>query len=272
MIKHRSRQETVQEENKAVNAPETATIEPEIQGSKSVKVEADKIADEEVMIDYMKQSFSADDAKKKTKEHTEPKSAIPGDKPIGEIREEIAKSEASRSGDKFTFKDIHQIATFLINAFDGGISIMLNFLGRDNRVSVYTLPAETKRQLADQLSLIFVKYQVKFKIEFLFFITLLLAYMGPVGLVLKRRKDKSGKEPEPKRETPKREYIKKEPEVNNELHDEPPTPVAVKKEIVDLEMDFNPEEAIKPNQDTVIRSAPRTKNKGRKKAHNYLSE
>jgi len=164
--------------------------EPEIKGSKEVKVEADKVVDEKVRIDFMSESFSQDHASKKTKENTDiPKSSIPLDKKVGEIREDIKKAEESRGGDKFTFKDILQIATFLINAFDGGLGILLNFIAKDNRVSVYCLPAETKRQLSEQLALILIKYQVKFKIEFMFLITLIIAYIGPVGGALKHRKN-----------------------------------------------------------------------------------
>jgi len=206
-IKHRP---TADAQPDTVLSQKEVHDEPEVKGSKQVKVDADKIVDEKVTIDFMSDGFSQDHAKKKTKEHIEHKSSIPADKPVGEIREDIKKAEADRSGDKFTFKDILQIATFLINAFDGGISILLNFIARDNRVSVYSLPAETKRQLSEQLALILVKYQVKFKIEFLFFITLVLAYMGPVAGSLKRRKN--GPIEQPPKEKPK-----KDPVVNQEV-------------------------------------------------------
>lgn len=220
MIKHkRPTADTPTDEPVKESTPkaEPAKKEPEVMGSKQVKVEADKVVDEKVQIDFMGESFANEFASKKTKENTEPlKSSIPLDKKVGEIREDIAKSEAKRNGDQFTFKDILQIATFLINAFDGGIGILLNFIAKDNRVSVYTLPVETKRQLSEQLALILVKYQVKFKIEFLFFITLVLAYMGPVGGALKHRKsvaDGTGG-PQPRQGKPKKA---------NELPKDPPS-------------------------------------------------
>lgn len=192
MIKHKrpiadeSTTEPIKGESPKAEIPK---VETEVKGSKQVNVEVGKKIDEKVQIDFMGEKFAEEHASKKTKENTDQlKSSIPLDKKVGEIREDIAKSEAKRNGDQFTFKDILQIATFLINAFDGGIGILLNFIAKDNRVSVYTLPVETKRQLSEQLALILVKYQVKFKIEFLFFITLVLAYMGPVGGALKHRK------------------------------------------------------------------------------------
>lgn len=242
--------------------------EPEIQGQKKVKVEADKIADEEVMIDYMTQSHSANEASKKTKENTEYKSSIPGDKPVGEIREEIAASEAKRSGDKFTFKDIHQIATFLINAFDGGISILLNFIARDNRVSVYSLPVDTKRQLADQLALILVKYQVKFKIEFLFFITLLLAYMGPVGGALKSRKrnaepDGEKKKPgrPPGKTEPKEEPTKQEQTIINTSASAPLGNQEKKEPVNEAKVPNPVEEVFSNGEKPIVPTVPRTTNR-----------
>lgn len=210
-------------------APPAQTQQPEVKGSKQVKVEADKKVDEKVQIDFMSDSFSQDHASKKTKENTEtPKSSIPLDKKVGEIREDIAKSEAKRNGDQFTFKDILQIATFIINAIDGGFAILLNFIARDNRVSVYTLPAETKRQLADQLALILVKYQVKFKIEFLFLVTLILAYMGPVAGAIKNRKTAGDREPAkkgpPKKETTESVLKKEEPPKQEQTQQQAPPP------------------------------------------------
>lgn len=229
MIKHkRPTADTPTEEPTKEETPkaEIPKVETEVKGSKQVNVEVGKKIDEKVQIDFMGEKFAEEHASKKTKENTDQlKSSVPLDKKVGEIREDIAKSEAKRNGDQFTFKDILQIATFLINAFDGGIGILLNFIAKDNRVSVYTLPVETKRQLSEQLALILVKYQVKFKIEFLFFITLVLAYMGPVGGALKHRKsvmdgtggpetNKRGKplktKDEPKKEEPTKEEPKKE--------------------------------------------------------------
>lgn len=224
MIKHKRptadtpTEEPTKEETPKVEQPKN---EPVIQGSKQVNVEVGKKIDEKVQIDFMGEKFAEEHASKKTKENTdEPKSSLKLDQTVGAAREDIAKSEAKRSGDNFTVKDIHQIATFLITAFDGGIAILLNFIAKDNRVSVYTLPIETRRQLADQLALILVKYQVKFKIEFMFFITIVLAYIAPVGGALKHRKSvldgtggpaKQGKPPKPKDEPKKEEPPKEEP-------------------------------------------------------------
>lgn len=239
--------EIFEDDSELISRKEVKSTEPKVEGSKSVRVEADKIADESIQIDFMSDSFSKDHAGKKTKEKIEePKSSIPDDAKVSDIRDQIKKSEADRSGDKFTFKDIHQIATFLINAFDGGIAILLNFLAKDTAVSAYSLPVETKRQLSEQLALILVKYQVKFKIEFMFLITLILAYMGPVGGAMKKRK----KSLEPKVIAKKEEVKSKKEEIKKE---EPE-----KVEVVEASLD------------TVISRPPRTKRGkgGRKKAWN----
>lgn len=234
--------------------------ETDIRGSKQVNVDVGKKVNETVQVDYMSDQFAQDHASKKTKENIEaPKSSIPLDKKVGEIRDEIKTSEAKRGGENFTFKDILQIATFLINALDGGFGILLNFIAKDNRVSVYCLPAETKRQLSEQLALILVKYQVKFKIEFLFFITLVLAYMGPVGGALKHRKSVAdgtggptqGRGRPPKEKPPGSD--EKDPPVPDKPKD-PPMPAATE------------EIPIKENIESFRNKPPRRYRNSRKKA------
>lgn len=258
MIKHkRPTADTPTEEPTKEETPkaEIPKVETEVKGSKQVNVEVGKKIDEKVQIDFMGEKFAEEHASKKTKENTDQlKSSIPLDKKVGEIREDIAKSEAKRNGDQFTFKDILQIATFLINAFDGGIGILLNFIAKDNRVSVYTLPVETKRQLSEQLALILVKYQVKFKIEFLFFITLVLAYMGPVGGALKHRKsvmDGTGG-PQPKKQG-KPEKAKEPEKVEDKPIADKPAPAA--EEVIPQE-----------NAEAFRVKPPRTRRNSRKKA------
>lgn len=200
------------------DTPSTEPInkEPEIKGSKQVKVEVDKKIDDTVQVDFMSDSFSQDHASKKTKENIgNTQSSIPLDKDINEVRDDIKNAENKRGAEQFTLKDIHQIATFIINAIDGGFAILLNFIARDNRVSVYTLPAETKRQLTDQLALILVKYQVKFKIEFLFLMTIIIAYIGPVGGAIKNRKNPN-REIRPGRQPKEKAPEQKQPEQKQE--------------------------------------------------------
>lgn len=200
--------------------------EPETLGSKEVKVDPDKKDDDSVMVDYMSESFSDKEASKRTKENTD--ESIPNktfDKPIDEIKKEVGEAEAKRSQGSMSGQEILRIATFMVNAFNGGIGILLNFIARDNRVSVYTLPAETKRELSEQLALILIKYQVKFKIEFMFLLTIIIAYIGPVGGALKHRKqihnDNAPKKVKGGQAKPKQELIEEKEEEEEMKKDEP---------------------------------------------------
>lgn len=234
MIKRRSKRDisdvvvetTVEEIPIPDNKKETVEEkkEPETLGSKKVKIDPDKSEEDDLVIDYMKESFSDKEASKRTKENTDkptPNAAF--EKDVKEIKEEISRSEESRSK-TMSGEGILKIATFIVNAFSGGLGVLLNFIARDNRVGVYTLPVETKRELSEQLALVLIKYQVKFKIEFLFLLTLIIAYIGPVGGAIKHRKQvhngnvpirKKGGQEKPKQEF-KQEFISEESEKKQE--------------------------------------------------------
>lgn len=119
-----------------------------------------------------------------------------------EIREQIKKEE-SDTKNQFTPAEIKDFAEVFIDVLDMLISTGLRFYSKDTSTAAYELPVDKKQKLTRQITNIFIKYQTKFSIEFMFIVTLFICYSVPARKAHTHRKavleaKKKGVEP-PKR-------------------------------------------------------------------------
>jgi len=109
---------------------------------------------------------------------------------VDQLKEKIKKEEASKSN-SMTVSDFADIAKFLISMYDSLLSMICRAIAGDNTEAPYTLNKSKKDMLQEQLTMILCKYQQKFKIEFLFLMTLCIVSATPVMAARSMRKTKS---------------------------------------------------------------------------------
>lgn len=222
------------EEAKIISETKTASPQNETEkiGTKHVNADQSKKSNEPVEVDFMGADFAKQQASQPTKESDDYVPKISGDKPLNEVKKEINDFENNKDNN-LTFKDFTQLAGFLIGLFDGAISIALNWFAGDTSSSYYALSKPQKQQLTEQLAMILCKYQVKFKIEFMLFLSIVVMYSAPAIAAAKKRKETKGVRPA--RQRIKTEEKKSEKEKQKE---------ETKKEIIDLKEDTkqNPDE------------------------------
>lgn len=215
----------------AIKTPkESGSIEQsneEIVKSFSKEIEVDLNDEPETMqVDFEDETLANSFASKSTKpSQNSPK--IDENKPIDEIQKEVADYEANKSG-KLEYKDLLKQAEFFINLFDTGISTLFNFIARGSHASDYKMVASDKKLLIEQLALILAKYQSKFKIEYTFFLGLIIMYAPmTVAAMQNRKKSKPVVVKQPKAENA-RIPIERTPTDPGYKHDEtkdlPPVP------------------------------------------------
>lgn len=135
---------------------------------------------------------------------------------------ESAQQQSANSGKPnegfLSAHDYEDVAEFVIDIIDGGISKGLAFIAKEDlsKSSKFEIKAEKKFKLRKQLSRIFEKHQVKISIEIIFFITLCLAYAPVTKDAFRLRKENEEKEnsksEKEKAKTDKKPENKKEPE------------------------------------------------------------
>ncbi len=137
-----------------------------------------KKEDTKVVIDFMNQEhinqFTAAETKKVEDKKTE--SSFEG-KSVEDLKADIKKAEED-STKNFTAKDFEDIARFIIFLIDTGISSGLKWWSGDTSDVAYSLAEKKKETLVYQLTLILVKYQAKFSIEFMFLLSIIFLYAG----------------------------------------------------------------------------------------------
>lgn len=151
-----------------------------------------KPIDEKATIDFMNEdhvtSFTASKAKESTSnEGSNSKSMFEGET-SDSLRDKIKDAESSFQK-QFTPDDFKEIAQFLITLIDTGISSALKWWSKDTTDAPYSLGKEKQNKLVYQLTLLLVKYQAKFSLEFMFLLTILFMYAGPFLAARKRVKE-----------------------------------------------------------------------------------
>lgn len=149
--------------------------------TKSIHVDPDSLKDESkssIKIDFMDKEKIKDFVKTPTKESESKNNQ--GDFLKGKTPEEAAeyvKQEESKI--TFTPDDLRDVASILVNMYDIGLSTALRAYAGDSTDIPYTINKEKVRRLENMLTLVLVKYQAKFNILFLFFMSLIVISYGP---------------------------------------------------------------------------------------------
>lgn len=146
---------------------------------------------EKVKVDFMNDNNYEEILKKKSKKaeplEEETESQF-GDRTQEQLREEIKQAE-EQSKNNFSAKDMEEIAKVIVMIFDTGISTGLRMWAKDTSDTAYSITNEKRKMLEYQLSLILVKYQSKFSIEFMFLVSLVICYIVPFSKARERRKE-----------------------------------------------------------------------------------
>ncbi len=169
---------------------------------KDIPLKDEKQSDEKetVKVDFMKTDFTKNFIGKKTvksDEKDEEKVKEEKKEDTKDIRDRIIKEEQDYAK-QFTKEDFADIAEIMIDLLDTGISTALRFWAKDTSDQAYEINITKKKRLVKQLTLILVKYQLKWSLEFLFIITLLVTYWTPYTKARQRRKELKGHKVEPK--------------------------------------------------------------------------
>jgi len=161
-------------------------------GAKNSGVEEDS----NVKVDFMNNNFMNDFISKES-ERSEEKESEDGKGEEKVDSKGDSKIPDSSDGSSFTKDDFGDFAEVFMDILDMGISTALRFWAKDTSTTEYEVPVDKKRRLVRQLTNLFMKYQTKFSLEFMFVVTLLICYAVPVQKANKRRKLlKSGVNPE----------------------------------------------------------------------------
>ncbi len=169
---------------------------PSVEPLHSEKVDIDQLKnekkDESVSIDFMSGNYAEENVSKTTKKSEapidEPKSE--SGKTIKEVQAEIQEVEDTKNKE-LKPQDYEEIGSFAINIVDFLMSSLLKWWAKDSSDSAYTLAEPKKKVLTSQLSLILIKHQQKWSIEFLFLLTIVAIYSGPVMAAREHRKNPS---------------------------------------------------------------------------------
>lgn len=198
---------------------------------KSKTVPIDNISDEpeHMQMDFVDEDEANAHAAKQTKTSKDNDVEIDPNTPIDKIKADVAEYEQSKSG-TLEYKDLLQMATFIITMVDTGLSTLFNLLAGGKHASDYAMPEPNKKLLSQQLALILGKYQSKFKIEFTFFAGIVLLYM-PMGVaVFRARKEKKQLAKQAANEKIKNAIKEKEPTDMHYRHVENIEPPIVEKQ------------------------------------------
>jgi hypothetical protein len=151
-----------------------------ISHSKTIDVD-EKKEKPKVQVDFMDEDFIDDSIKKETKRVKEE------DKKNDNITaEDIVKEEKEQPS--LTLADMMDVAEVVMNLIDLAISTSLRWWSKDTSDQAYSITYTKKSMLVRQLATILLKYQAKFRIEFLFLISLIIVYAVPFGKAKERRK------------------------------------------------------------------------------------
>lgn len=134
-------------------------------------------------VNFLSDNYSSDFITGSTKPSAEPP------KTEGFTQSDVLGYEESRSKGMMSSDEVEKVSKFIIDTFDTGLSMILAAIAKDSSTTAYSISGANKKTLIDQLTLILVKRQVKFKVEYLFLIALVTIYSAPVALCISKRKD-----------------------------------------------------------------------------------
>jgi len=100
---------------------------------------------------------------------------------------ELRKEENQKTSE-LNRDDFEEIASALISIIDYGLIFLAKTYAKDDTDAPYSIRNEKKDKLIYQLTLVLVKYQIRWKIEFLFLATLVIVYTSSFKKAYSRRK------------------------------------------------------------------------------------
>lgn len=193
------------EENNKPRPPKTDKGNPQepedlkseqVKPGKSIPItENEKDKDETVKVNFMDKNFIKDYVGKKTVKSDEPtpggedksdNKSSDSKETTDDLRERIKRDENAYEK-QFTPEDFEEIAGFVIDIVDAGISTALRVWAKDTSSRNYELEKSKKDKLAKQGKLILVKHKLKWSVEFVFVLSLVIFYAGPIQKARKRR-------------------------------------------------------------------------------------
>lgn len=157
-----------------------------------------KDPNQKMTIDFMNEgdvlNYTASKSKDSINANDTYKSQFDG-KTIDDVKSDIKNAEI-HAASSFTPKDYEEMAGFVIDVIDVGLSQVCKWWSKEPSATEFSLGKESRNRLVRQLTLILCKYQSKFSLEMMFILTLVFLY-GPALLSAnKKRKEKAEKEAE----------------------------------------------------------------------------
>lgn len=165
--------------------------------NETTSIEVENIPEKETFnqkqkVDFLNNGFSTSFFGKKTEES---KSEPVDDNIQTEIENDFLKSHFVKDKDTLSGDDFKDVADFLMETLDTGMSYVCAAIGKDlDKPEKYEISSSKKKKLSDQLARIFEKRQVKLTIEMLFAMSVVLIYSTPVREAFKSRSLKSEQE------------------------------------------------------------------------------
>lgn len=173
---------------------ETKGNDKNIKFSAEVDLNAKDEKQSTAKVNFVDNNFMSDFVKKKTTRSAESPGLNDDDKSENGKEKETAQSTPQASSEKpntvdsFTEADFMDIADTFMGILDMGIASLLRFVAKDDTSTPYELDEKKKKRLTRQLGNLFIKYNKKFSLEFMFIVTLAICYSGPIGEARSRRK------------------------------------------------------------------------------------
>lgn len=153
---------------------------------KSMSIDDKGQAVENVVLNFKDDSFVDNIVGKKTIPFKEDKEVFKTNDAT-KLQEQIKQEEKDYTA-QFTVKDFEEIAEFIIELIDTGVSTACKFIAKDTSDTAYMLANAKKKVLIKQLTMILVKHQMKFSITWLFVITAIIMFASPVKKAFDNRK------------------------------------------------------------------------------------
>jgi hypothetical protein len=140
--------------------------------------------EESVKLSFKSGSFLKNQIKKST--GPAPEKEIPKTT-VEDVKKEIEEYENKK--DNFTYDDFYLLAEVIVDIIEIIIVSLLRWYAKDNSDAPYLLTQTKKDRIVKLLCKVLIKYQQKFSIEFLLFLTVVTAFMTSARKAHKHRQE-----------------------------------------------------------------------------------
>jgi hypothetical protein len=167
-----------------------STPNENVSSSANVNLDDNKDESNHASVDFMNDDYMENLLRGKTKQSEE---KIEGKETPYEDKKNETKSTLSSDPPTadlaFSEQDMYDFAEVFMDIIDMGISTALKFYSKDTSITAYELEANKKKRLIRQLSKILMKHQIKFPLEAMFIVTLIICYSVPIAKARKTRRE-----------------------------------------------------------------------------------